>query len=103
MARKTKPPHISQKDWDAVDVPELADDEMAKARPAAEAVPQVVDAYRRSRGPQKAPTKQQVTLRLDQEVVAHFKESGPGWQTRINETLVTAVRESMEPREKKRG
>jgi len=31
--------------------------------------------------------KQQVTLRLPQEVIAYFKSGGPGWQTRIGEVL----------------
>lgn len=44
------------------------------------------------RGPQKAPTKQLVSLRLSQEVLDHFRATGPGWQTRIDETLRHAVR-----------
>jgi uncharacterized protein (DUF4415 family) len=31
--------------------------------------------------------KQQVSLRLDRDVLAHFKASGPGWQTRMNAAL----------------
>ena len=31
--------------------------------------------------------KQQVTLRLPAEVIAHFKAGGAGWQTRIGEVL----------------
>jgi uncharacterized protein (DUF4415 family) len=31
--------------------------------------------------------KQAVSLRLDPEVIAWFKRSGDGWQTRINEAL----------------
>jgi uncharacterized protein (DUF4415 family) len=31
--------------------------------------------------------KAQVTLRLDSDVLAYFKASGPGWQTRINDAL----------------
>lgn len=31
--------------------------------------------------------KQQVTLRLDSDVLEHFRASGRGWQTRINEAL----------------
>lgn len=42
---------------------------------------------KRVRGPQKAPTKQQVTLRLDADVVAHFKADGPGWTQRVNAAL----------------
>lgn len=44
----------------------------------------------RLRGPQRAPTKQQVTLRLDREVVAKFRATGRGWQARINEALKAA-------------
>jgi uncharacterized protein (DUF4415 family) len=47
---------------------------------------------RGKRGPQKAPTKKLVSLRLSPEVVDHFKASGPGWQTRIDETLVKAIK-----------
>ena len=39
------------------------------------------------RGPQKAPTKQQVTLRLDRDVLQRFRATGAGWQSRINEAL----------------
>jgi uncharacterized protein (DUF4415 family) len=43
------------------------------------------------RGAQKSPTKQLVSLRLSQEVLAHFKAMGPGWQTQIDETLKRAI------------
>ena len=39
------------------------------------------------RGPQKAPTKERVSLRLSREVLAHFRATGEGWQSRIDETL----------------
>jgi len=35
--------------------------------------------------------KLSVTLRLDREVVAHFKDGGKGWQSRINATLRKAA------------
>lgn len=41
----------------------------------------------RVRGPQKAPTKTQITLRLSQEVLDYFRATGPGWQTRIDSAL----------------
>ena len=31
--------------------------------------------------------KEQVTLRIDQDVLEYFRGSGPGWQDRINEAL----------------
>ena len=39
---------------------------------------------RRGRPKLESP-RHQVTLRLDQEVVDGFRETGPGWQERINE------------------
>jgi uncharacterized protein (DUF4415 family) len=42
---------------------------------------------RGQRGPQKAPTKTRVTLRLDPDIVEHFKAGGGGWQSRINAAL----------------
>jgi len=35
--------------------------------------------------------REQVTLRIDQDVLDHFREGGPGWQDRINEALRKAV------------
>jgi uncharacterized protein (DUF4415 family) len=32
-----------------------------------------------------------VKLRLSPDVLDHFRAGGPGWQTRINETLERAV------------
>jgi uncharacterized protein (DUF4415 family) len=39
------------------------------------------------RGPQKAPTKIPVSIRLSPEVVKHFQARGPGWQSRIDDAL----------------
>lgn len=44
----------------------------------------------RRRGAQATPTKQQVTLRLDPDVLAKFRATGPGWQARINAALRAA-------------
>jgi uncharacterized protein (DUF4415 family) len=35
--------------------------------------------------------KEQVTLRIDQDVLEHFQSGGPGWQDRINDALRKAV------------
>jgi uncharacterized protein (DUF4415 family) len=35
--------------------------------------------------------KQQVTLRIDQDVLEYFQADGPGWQDRINEALRKAA------------
>lgn len=31
--------------------------------------------------------KEAISIRLDKDVLSHFREEGPGWQARINETL----------------
>ena len=35
--------------------------------------------------------REQVTLRIDQDVLEYFQEGGPGWQDRINEALRRAA------------
>jgi hypothetical protein len=67
--------------------PEWSEADFQAARPAAEVVPAVVAAARRTRGKQVAPTKELVSLRLDPDVVARLRASGPGWQSRVNEAL----------------
>lgn len=46
---------------------------------------------RRGRPKLETP-KRQVTLRLDQDVVDGFRETGPGWQGRINDALRKALK-----------
>ena len=70
-------------------------------RPASEVVPDIAAAHargelgrnapRRFRGKQKKPTKVQTTIRLDADVVTHFKKGGKRWQTRLNDALREAV------------
>ena len=35
--------------------------------------------------------REQVTLRIDRDVLDHFQEDGPGWQDRINAALRKAA------------
>ncbi len=39
------------------------------------------------RGKQKEPTKISITVRYSPEVVNYFKETGAGWQIRMNQIL----------------
>ncbi|MBP2449141.1 BrnA antitoxin family protein [Rhizobium leguminosarum] len=36
--------------------------------------------------------KEQVTLKLDSDLLLYFQEDGPGWQDRINDALRAAMR-----------
>jgi uncharacterized protein (DUF4415 family) len=81
---------------------ELTDEMWARMRPAVEVAPEIVAAYRRRRGPQKAPTKQLVSIRLDRDVVAYFRKRGVvGWQQRVNEALRKVAR--LKPKDRERG
>jgi len=82
----------SKSDWDEVsDNPEWTDEDFKKARPFAEVFPELAESIRRGRGPQKAPTKTLVSIRLSQDVVERFKADGAGWQSRIDAALRKAV------------
>ena len=66
--------------------PEWTTEDFARARTFS-ALPDSLQAKLSTRGPQKAPVKERVTMRLSPEVVARFRASGPGWQTRIDAAL----------------
>ena len=42
-------------------------------------------------GRPRGSDKEQVTLRIDKAVLTHFRASGAGWQTRMNEALRTVA------------
>ena len=73
------------------DNPVWTNEDWANARPMREVMPHLVQAWRRSRGKQKTPTKVLVSLRLDSDLVATLRASGRGWQSRANELLKKAV------------
>ena len=78
----------TKEDWDAVyDNPELTAEDFAKAKPFAEVFPELAASIRRGRGPNKAPTKKLVSLRLSGQVIEAYKAKGPGWQSRIDADL----------------
>lgn len=53
---------------------------------------------KKGRGPQRAPTKVQTTIRLDAEVLAYFRATGPGYQTQINDALRRVVKRGLTSR-----
>jgi uncharacterized protein (DUF4415 family) len=86
------------------------DEELANARPFSEAHPELAasilrerpdlaepmrrhaEAFHRRRGrPAVQSPKQQVSIRLDPDVLAKLKATGPGWQARVNDILRKAV------------
>lgn len=79
------------------EVREVSEKEMADFRPAREVLPDKffggMKRMRGQRGPQKAPIKVPVSLRLNPDVVEYFKKGGKGWQARINAALEKNMQE----------
>jgi uncharacterized protein (DUF4415 family) len=75
------------------DNPELIAEEWRRARPAREVLPKIygeamAKRLLRPRGrPKSAAPRTSISLRLPPDVLARWKATGPGWQTRMVERL----------------
>jgi uncharacterized protein (DUF4415 family) len=69
------------------EVRELSATDLKQFRPAKEALPASLQGKLKVRGAQKAPTKERITIRLSPEVIARFRATGDGWQTRVDAAL----------------
>lgn len=72
---------------EAGEVRDLDADDLALFRPAEEVLSASLRKKLGVRGPQKTPTKERVTIRLSADVVARFRATGAGWQTRMDAAL----------------
>lgn len=68
---------------DPDDVPDLTGPEWAEVTARAK--------VQRGGRPKAAAPKVSTTIRLSPEVIEHFKEGGPGWQSRIDAALRKAA------------
>lgn len=69
------------------EIRELGTADIKRMRPAREVLPASLRVKLGVRGPQRAPTKQRITIRLSSEVVERFRATGDGWQTRVDAAL----------------
>lgn len=69
------------------EVRELTATDMKRFRPAKEALPATLLAKLKAHVPQKTPTKERITIRISSEVVQRFRETGEGWQARVDAAL----------------
>jgi uncharacterized protein (DUF4415 family) len=69
------------------EVRELTAADMKRFLPAKHVLPGTLLSKLKVRGPQKAPTKERITIRLSPEVVQRFRDTGDGWQTRVDMAL----------------
>ena len=80
-------------DWD--DNPEWTEEDFANARPASEVMgPEFAAKLIRRGRPAKAAgeKKEAVSIRLSPDVLAYFRATGEGWQTRMDEALRKMVK-----------
>ncbi len=80
--------HVTKTTWvDPDDAPELTEDWFARA-----------DVYEGSKliskggRPRKTAPKEAINIRLDADLLAYYRATGPGWQSRINTALRKAVK-----------
>ena len=92
MPRKPNPELIDDEN------PEWTDADFARARPAAEVLREQFGAeavallLKPKRGrPLKPGRKRVINIRLSPEVLEHFRATGRGWQTRVDEVLKSHV------------
>ena len=69
------------------DNPEWTAKDFEKARPSREVLPESLLRKLGVRGPQKAPTKELISIRLTRDVVESFRATGDGWQSRVDHAL----------------
>jgi uncharacterized protein (DUF4415 family) len=82
MPRNLKEPEFDD------DNPEWTEADFARARSPEQVLPpDILAQFKNTRGPQKTPVKIPVSLRLSADVVQYFKDTGPGWQGRIDDAL----------------
>jgi uncharacterized protein (DUF4415 family) len=85
----------TERPWiDPDDAPELGDEFFARAevRKGDKVIRSATGTLTKRGRPKADAPKQQVTLRLDRDVLEVFRASGPGWQSRINDELKKSAR-----------
>lgn len=74
------------------DNPEWTKEDFARAKRGSDIPAHILAAFPKSKGGRPAGSnKEQVALRLDNDVLAKLRASGRGWQTRVNEILRAAL------------
>ena len=81
MSKKPSPEKFDK------DNPAWSEADFARAVPMAGLPALLQTKLRRVRGPNKAPTKERITIRLSPDVLQSFRDSGEGWQSRIDLAL----------------
>ncbi len=59
----------------------------------ARSLPELREKLNKARGSSRNPLKVSTTIRFDSDVLAAFKSTGKGWQTRMNDALKAWLKE----------
>lgn len=90
-SRAKKPAHISQEDWESVDVPEVTDAEFASARPFKEVFPDLYKEWKKIGRPPAANPKIHIGFRFASDVVHAIRATGRGYNARVEKVLRDAL------------
>jgi uncharacterized protein (DUF4415 family) len=77
-------------DWKRVDA--LTDEEIDRAIASDPDAAPILDDEWFKNAQLVYPDKQMISIRLDSDVLKHFRDTGPRWQTRINSVLRAYVK-----------
>jgi uncharacterized protein (DUF4415 family) len=89
--RVKKPAHISQGDWESVDVPEATAAEFASARPFKEVFPDLYRDWKKMGRPPVTNPKVHIGFRLGADVVQAIRATGRGYNARVEKVLRDAL------------
>ena len=71
------------------DNPELTEADLARARPFAEAQPELLRRILQAR--ERGRAQEQISLIIDRDILDRFRATGPDWQARLNAVLRRAA------------
>jgi uncharacterized protein (DUF4415 family) len=89
--RPEKPAHISQEEWDSVDVPEATAEDFARARPFKEVFPTQYRTWKKAGRPPVERPKVHIGFRLAADVVEGIRATGKGYNARVEKVLRDAL------------
>jgi uncharacterized protein (DUF4415 family) len=72
------------------DIPEMTSADFKRAKRMRDVMPEIVKALKRGR-PKAENPKERVSLRIAPDILAAYRSTGPGWQSRIERTLKTGA------------
>lgn len=76
---------------DDPDTFELDAEWFANAKPTAEVLPHIVERYQLSKHERKSSGGEPVSVLIDADIADYFRESGAGWERRLNQALRQTV------------